>query len=861
MAQYNKRNQNISKIILIVIPLIFIIGSSTIPLASSQINENQQASARTQAQPIPDSYYPLNQREGINLIKYGQYDDDGGSSQGIDIENYVAYVANREDGLEIINVSDPQNPVIIASFKTDGTAIDVCVYKNHAYVAIGGRGVDIIYVGDPHNPWRVSKINPGGYVIETVLRSNVLYFVTNFNGLFLYEVTDPAKPLLMSHWYDEQYMLTGLAVWGKFVCLSAGDDGMLLIDFTFPSDPYLLSSWDEPNGFGYGVDTIIHGSEHIVYLAFAEGGFRILNFTKPNNISKISEFHYSGTVRDVTVQGEIVYCCIYEFGISILNVSDKKHPKQIGKYYDSRGNCNDVDSYSTITISAEEHDGINIINTKDLSNPSLYTKFLDHGLAEDVIVRDNLAFVADRAGGFEIFNLSKPDDPTKVGQFMPINTHIVDISLEENLALLSAFNKGIFLVNISNPTNPKEISSFYNGHHIMSAISSNELVYIASLNNTVQIYNISDPANIFLVSEYVLPNSYSIALSLVLQDDYLFVGTSINGVLVFDVSNSSKIQQIGHYDDGGRSYDLEIVDNYLFVADYTDGLEILDISNVTNIQEIGQLDTDGFSTEINIVEDWVLIADGSNGMRVADISDIANPKEIGSYTKYRINGVAFYEQFIITGALENGLVILAIDSDGDSITDFDEIEIWGTDPFDQDTDGDQIPDGFEINYGLDPLDDQDGTEDPDQDGLSNREEYVSKTDPFNNDTDGDLLPDGYEISKNLNPLVANGNADPDDDWLTNYEEYVIGTEPLKKDTDGDGAIDGLEYLYQTDPLDGNDNPVNRRRKRFLIVALVGLVIGIISLILIIRQIRKRIQRNIQRERELQKEEEDKVLLF
>lgn len=809
----------------------------------------------------PTSDLLPNQRQGIDLIKYGQSDDDGGSSKGIAIENYIAYVANREEGLEIINISDPQHPVKIASFKTAGIAKDVCIYKNHAYVAIGPNGVDIIYVGEPKNPWRASTIDPPGYIIEIELRSNVLYVATNFDGLYLFEVTDPAKPLLMSHWYDNQYMLTGLAVWGKFVCLAAGYEGMLLIDFTFPSTPYLISSWDEPVGFGYGVDTILHGPEHIAYLAFAEEGFRILNFTDPTNISKVCEYHFPGTVRDIEVQGEIVYCCIYELGISILNVSDKSHPKEIGTYYDSRGNCNDVDSYNTITISAEEYDGLNIINTTDLSNPILYTKFLDHGLADEVIIQNSFAYVADRVGGLEIFNLSIVDHPQKIGQFMPLDTLILDVNIKDDLALLSALNKGFYLVNISDPTNPKEIGSFYDDYYILSAICKNEFVYTASINGTVQIYNISSPTNITLISEYNLPNSYSQALSLVVRNDYLFIGTSIDGVIVLDVSNPAKIMQIGQYDDGGRAYDLEIADNYLFVADYADGLEILDINNVTNIQEISQLDTEGFSVELEIVDDWVFIADGSKGMSVVDISNIVDPQEIGSFTESRINGVAFYEQFIVTAALEDGLVILALDSDGDSITDFDEIELWGTDPYDQDTDGDQIPDGFEINYGLDPLNGQDGTEDPDEDRLINEEEYVYKTDPFNNDTDKDLMPDGYEVSKNLNPLVDNGNADPDDDWLTNYQEYLIGTEPLKKDTDSDGAIDGLEYLYQTDPLNAKENPVSRRRKRVLIVAIIGMVIGIISLILIIYQIRKRIKRNIQREQELQKEEEDKVLLF
>jgi len=41
--------------------------------------------------------------------------------------------------------------------------------------------------------------------------------------------------------------------------------------------------------------------------------------------------------------------------------------------------------------------------------------------------------------------------------------------------------------------------------------------------------------------------------------------------------------------------------------------------------------------------------------------------------------------------------------------------------------------------------------------------------------------------------------DPDDDGLTNYEEFQLGTVPTDWDTDGDGISDGDEYEQGTDP--------------------------------------------------------------
>jgi hypothetical protein len=67
-----------------------------------------------------------------------------------------------------------------------------------------------------------------------------------------------------------------------------------------------------------------------------------------------------------------------------------------------------------------------------------------------------------------------------------------------------------------------------------------------------------------------------------------------------------------------------------------------------------------------------------------------------------------------------------------------------TDPTLEDTDGDTMPDKWELDHGLDPLDRADGELDPDQDGLTNQQEYDRRSDPHNPDTDGDGLLDGVD---------------------------------------------------------------------------------------------------------------------
>ena len=90
--------------------------------------------------------------------------------------------------------------------------------------------------------------------------------------------------------------------------------------------------------------------------------------------------------------------------------------------------------------------------------------------------------------------------------------------------------------------------------------------------------------------------------------------------------------------------------------------------------------------------------------------------------------------------------------------------------------------------------------DTDGDGLSNIDEItIYFTDPNNSDTDGDGLSDGDEVNTfGTLPKVR----DSDGDGLTDGEEVsIFGTNPNKRDTDGDGVDDGHDR-FPLDPSKG-----------------------------------------------------------
>ena len=136
---------------------------------------------------------------------------------------------------------------------------------------------------------------------------------------------------------------------------------------------------------------------------------------------------------------------------------------------------------------------------------------------------------------------------------------------------------------------------------------------------------------------------------------------------------------------------------------------------------------------------------------------------------------------------DNGTDPTNPDTDGDGVTDGDEVAS-GTDPLDpkdyndsdlKDSDNDGMPDYWEEEHDLNPNDPSDATEDPDDDGLTNKEEYDNGTDPRNPDTDGDGLTDGEEVDQGTDPLVP--EKDEDDTKPTTPDEDEDDTKPTTPD--------------------------------------------------------------------------------
>ena len=117
--------------------------------------------------------------------------------------------------------------------------------------------------------------------------------------------------------------------------------------------------------------------------------------------------------------------------------------------------------------------------------------------------------------------------------------------------------------------------------------------------------------------------------------------------------------------------------------------------------------------------------------------------------------IIIFTLFLLILPLSTLAQVNIIDSDGDGLSDYHELNVYFTDHNNEDTDGDGYNDGLEIERGYSPRH-GDAKKliqvDSDKDYLNDKWELVLGTGLMNPDSDGDLYLDGTEVAASYNPL-------------------------------------------------------------------------------------------------------------
>ena len=268
-------------------------------------------------------------------------------------KTYAVVSSNIDNGIEIIDISDPTSPTSVSRV-ADGTDTDVCTVANgekcldaangNAITTIDGStyvvvtaadddGIEIIDISDPTNPTSVGRVVDG---TDTGV-------CTVANGE---KCLDGAKGVRTTTINDKTYAIVA----------AEKDDGIEIIDISDPTNPTSVSR--VVDGTDTGVCTVANGERCL-------DGVRQLTTAEVGDIGATS-----GTYYVITVARN-------DDGIGIIDISDPENPTYVASLTDDNASCSDsnceldnpsyvapistIGSSTYVLVASERDDGIQII--------------------------------------------------------------------------------------------------------------------------------------------------------------------------------------------------------------------------------------------------------------------------------------------------------------------------------------------------------------------------------------------------------------------------------------------------------------------------------------------------------------------
>ncbi|UCF61218.1 MAG: protein kinase [Anaerolineaceae bacterium] len=199
--------------------------------------------------------------------------DSLGFAVKVQLSGGYAYVAGREGGLNIADISDPANPQHVSNYFQAGSVhvLDVYVSGSYAYVAMQGNGLRVVDVSDPTNPQEVGFSDTAGAAEAVYVSGSYAYLADGGDGLRIFDISDPVNPQEIG-FYDTPGYAQDVYLSGTYAFVGDGVSSLLLvIDVSDPANPQLAGEYETP-GFVWG----IYISDSYAYVANGEHGMLIL---------------------------------------------------------------------------------------------------------------------------------------------------------------------------------------------------------------------------------------------------------------------------------------------------------------------------------------------------------------------------------------------------------------------------------------------------------------------------------------------------------------------------------------------------------------------------------------------------------
>ena len=284
-------------------------------------------------------------------LNYIGYYDTSGSARDVVLsaDGTKAFVADGREGLKIIDISNPSNPILLAKYYIlstshnvalgDANGITLSADGSKVYVADGYDGLKIIDISNPMNPTLLGEYDTSAYAKSVTLSSDgtkaYIPLPNREAGFRIIDISDPMNPTLLGKYKSPSIYASARAIAlsadGSKAYLADGLKGLKIIDVRNPMNPILLGMYDTE----YMAEDVTLSSDGTkAYVAEGINGLKIIDISNPMNPTLLGKYDTLGYAISVTLSldGNKVYVVDNHEGLHIIDISNPSSPALISKY-------------------------------------------------------------------------------------------------------------------------------------------------------------------------------------------------------------------------------------------------------------------------------------------------------------------------------------------------------------------------------------------------------------------------------------------------------------------------------------------------------------------------------------------------
>lgn len=392
----------------------------------------------------------------VNLSKVDIY-----RAEGITYDDGFVYIANYDEGMTIVNVTDPHNATISGSCQSNIDGLAITKKDNHVFMATNPTGMKIIDVSDTSQPQQAAAFDCGGFGESVIVRNGIAFLANGYDGLVILDVNNIANPSILSN------VEFGKAHDSDFQVMRAHDI------YLYQNYAFVLLEWNEACSWF--------------------NRFAVINITDLGDPQVVCHFGKRLWINDAIFDNSMLYVGSYSY-LDIYNLENITAPELLATYNESFSRCNSLRKLED-TLYVGTTDALLICDASNPLSITILSTEYENRIPREIELGNNRMYVLFVSPGLEdkctisVFDTGDVENPALIGELNFSYSYEVYLTVYNKTIFVSS-NNNLLVFQETTDQKIELIGEFQGVHYFYETSAEENYLYVAASYDGLLIFEI-----------------------------------------------------------------------------------------------------------------------------------------------------------------------------------------------------------------------------------------------------------------------------------------------------------------------------------------------------------------------------------